>query len=160
MTKSFLIVLVCLLLPATALAQQPGSGTTPGSANPAGSANPGSATPPPSDPMPAPPTATSDAAALRKICVDAMNADKAFAEKIVATANENAALLRLQLDVKQHEKAAAAIAKNEKHVILAYAAMWLVAIGFVLFLWMRQQALRNEIGQLKADLDAATKGSK
>jgi hypothetical protein len=45
-------------------------------------------------------------------------------------------------------------------VIMAYAAMWIIAAGFVIFLWMRQQALRNEIAQLKVDLDAATKDGK
>jgi CcmD family protein len=40
-------------------------------------------------------------------------------------------------------------------VILAYAAMWVIAAGFVLFLWRRQQALRSEIERLRRDLDAA-----
>ncbi|MFO1533991.1 MAG: hypothetical protein ABR562_10065, partial [Thermoplasmatota archaeon] len=57
--------------------------------------------------------------------------------------------------VKQHQDAALAIAKNEKHVILAYAAMWVIAAGFVLFLWRRQQHLKTEIAQLRRDLDAA-----
>jgi len=42
-------------------------------------------------------------------------------------------------------------------VILAYAAMWLLSVGFVLFLWRRQQGLRVEIGQLRRDLEAASK---
>ena len=54
-------------------------------------------------------------------------------------------------------EAAAEIAKNEKHVILAYAAMWLVAAGFVLFLWRRQQALKIEIANLRRDLATAAK---
>lgn len=95
------------------------------------------------------------AADLRKTCVDAMNADPTFAAAIVTRADENAAKVRLKADLEQHEKAAAAIAKNERHVILAYAAMWIVAAGFLIFLWRRQQGLRLEILRLQRELDAA-----
>ncbi|HWU87503.1 MAG TPA: hypothetical protein VN253_09525, partial [Kofleriaceae bacterium] len=100
------------------------------------------------------------AAELRKTCVAAMNADKSFAASIVATADENAARVRLAADLAQHEKAAETIAKNEHHVILAYAAMWIVAAGFLIFLWRRQQGLRLEILRLQRDLEAATKDGK
>jgi len=49
------------------------------------------------------------------------------------------------------------IAKNERHVILAYAAMWVVAAAFVIFLWRRQLALKDEIQRLQRDLAAAIK---
>ena len=52
------------------------------------------------------------------------------------------------------------ILKNEAHVIYAYAAMWLLAAAFLLFVWRRQQGLRTEIAQLRADLAAAAKDSK
>ena len=100
---------------------------------------------------PAPPTPIGDAAEKRKICAEAMNADPSFAAKIVDTVNENTA--------KEHRRAAAAIAKNERHVVLAYASMWIVAAAFVLFLWRRQQLLKTEIAQLRRDLDAATSDS-
>ncbi len=165
--KKPLIVLCVLLVPALAFAQPAGSGSAPA---PAGSGSaPSEPAPPP--PPPTPPAPTTDAAALRKTCADAMNADPSFAEAIVQNAYDvvgqkcelvdaAAAKRRLALDSEQHEKAAAAIAKNEKHVIMAYAAMWIIAAAFVLFLWRRQQLLRMEIAQLKADLDAATKDSK
>lgn len=86
---------------------------------------------------------------LRKTCADAMNADPAFADTIVTTINEQTA--------KQHRDAAMAIAKNEKHVLFAYAAMWLVAAGFLMFMWRRQQGLKTEIAQLRRDLEAAAK---
>jgi cell division protein FtsL len=89
-----------------------------------------------------------------------MNADPTFAASIVAKADANAARVRLEADRMQHEKAASAIAKNERHVILAYVAMWLVAAGFVIFLWRRQQSLQLEIQRLKHDLDAATRDGK
>lgn len=88
-------------------------------------------------------------AELRKICADAMNTSPGFADDIVKTINEDTA--------RQHEKAAAAIAKNEKHVIMAYAAMWVIAAMFLMFLWRRQQALKGEIANLKRDLEAAAK---
>ena len=149
------ILLLLALVPTIALAQPPGSGSAPAA---------GSAPVPPETPLPAgdpaPPPSTPDAAALRKTCTDAMNADPTFAAKIVEVADTNAAKKRLELDLAQHETAAKAVSKNQKHVILAYAAMWLVAVGFLLFLWRRQQLLKIEIAQLKTDLDAATKDGK
>ena len=56
-----------------------------------------------------------------------------------------------------HETAAAAIAKNQKHVVLAYGALWILSAGFLLFLWKRQQNLKSEIAQLKRELDDAAK---
>jgi len=94
-----------------------------------------------------------DAAAKRQICVDAMNADPEFARSIVVTVDK-------QIDaktIKAHEDAAQHIAENETHVLLAYAAMWICAALFVVFLWRRQQALKAEIAQLRRDLDAAGK---
>ena len=88
-------------------------------------------------------------AELRQICADAMNKNPGFSEAIVKTINEDTYL--------QHERAAAAVAKNEKHVIMAYAAMWVIAAMFLMFLWRRQQALKGEIANLKRDLEAAAK---
>jgi len=85
----------------------------------------------------------------RQSCVDAMNADPAFAQDIVKTINEKTAY--------KHAHAADEIALNERHVIFAYAAMWVVAALFVIFLWRRQQALRAELARLQKDLDAAIK---
>ena len=91
--------------------------------------------------------------AARKTCVAAMNANPEFAKSIVATADK-------QIDARTiaaHEQAANNIAENERHVLLAYAAMWIIAALFVVYLWRRQQALRLEIAQLRKDLDAAGK---
>jgi len=106
-------------------------------------------------PVPAP--AAADAAELRKVCAAALNADPSFAADIVKTADKAAAERRLAADSQQHDEAARHIATNERHVIVAYAAMWLVAVAFVLFLSRRQIALRREIAMLRRDLDAATK---
>lgn len=143
MLASFAVVCV---LGAVAMAQPAGSGSATGSAavDPAA----GSAAPTPSPP-PAPTAAIDD---RRKMCTDAMNADPSFRDKIVEVANENTA--------KEHRRAAAAIAKNERHVVLAYASMWVISALFVLFLWRRQQLLKSEIAMLRRDLDAATKDGK
>jgi hypothetical protein len=94
-----------------------------------------------------------DVAAARKSCTDAMNADPEFAKSILATVDK-------QIDQKTidaHTQANKFIAKNERHVLLAYGAMWVIAALFVAFLWLRQQKLRAEITQLRKDLDAAGK---
>ena len=90
---------------------------------------------------------------LRKTCTDAMNADPTFAKSIIEIADKDAADRRLEATEKEHLDAAMHIEKDEKHVILAYAAMWIIAAGFVLFLWRRQQALKAEIAQLRRDLE-------
>ena len=90
---------------------------------------------------------------LRKICTDAMNADPVFAKAIVDVADKDAAQRRLDATEKEHLDAAEHIAKDQKHVILAYGAMWVIAAGFVIFLWRRQQALKAEIAALRKDLD-------
>ena len=110
-------------------------------------------------------TAAADAPAppaARQACTDAMNADPAFARDIVSVALnreavEPSALCASADTIKTHLDAAYHVAKNERHVILAYAAMWVIAAGFVVFLWRRQQLLRAEIAQLRKDLDAAAK---
>jgi len=97
---------------------------------------------------------TYDVSAARKACTDAMNSDPIFAKDIIATVDK-------QIDQKTidaHMDANKHIQKNEKHVIYSYAAMWIIAALFVAFLWMRQQALKGEIAQLRKDLDAAAKG--
>lgn len=86
---------------------------------------------------------------LRKICADAMNQNPGFSDAIVKTINEDTYL--------QHARAADAVAKNQKHVVMAYAAMWVIAVAFLLFLWRRQQGLKVEIANLKRDLEAAAK---
>jgi hypothetical protein len=148
-----IIAVLLVLAPLSASAQPAGSAApTAGSAAPAAA---GSADAPPAvmpkvpEPAPPSPAAAPSAADLRQTCAAAMNADPTFAESIVETINKQT--------LEQHKAAASAIAKNEKHVILAYAAFWMLAALFVVFLWRRQQGLKAEIAQLKRDLDAASK---
>jgi len=143
--RSLMIVFVMFLAVPVASAQT-GSGSAEAGAGSAAAPVPAPAADPATLKMQVPEPTPEE---LRKICADAMNKNPGFAEDIVKTINEDTA--------NQHEKAALAIAKNEKHVILAYAAMWVIAVGFLLFLWRRQQGLQSEIANLKRDLEAAAK---
>lgn len=104
--------------------------------------------------QPAPPAAppVSDA---RKACAEAMNADPTFAAAVVKTADEKAAKQRDDDTLAAHTEAVRRVQMNQAHVVWSYAAIWLVAAAFVIFLWRRQQALQKEIGQLRRDLEAA-----
>jgi hypothetical protein len=86
-------------------------------------------------------------------CFDLANKDKAFGDALlkVVDARIDAEIVQAHKDAYHH------IQKNESAVIYAYAALWVIAAGFVVFLWRRQQALRGEIAQLKTDLAAAAK---
>jgi hypothetical protein len=164
-----LVVLVALA--GTAFAQNGGGSAPPGGAAagatpaPAAPSEPPAAVPaqpstaaPAADPAAAP-AAASSAGDARKLCTAAMNADPQFAAAIVKTADEKAALQRDADTLAAHTDASAHVQKNEQHVIYAYAAMWIVAAGFVLFLWRRQQALQAEIANLRRDLEAAGSGA-
>ncbi len=107
------------------------------------------------------------------MCAQALNADHTFAMSIIGTliaqlearpamfrdSDEAQRLLKVvsESTLDQHQQAATAIAKNERHVIMAYAAMWMLAALFVLFLWSRQRQLKIEIAQLRRDLEVAAK---
>jgi hypothetical protein len=87
--------------------------------------------------------------AARQACTDAMNADPDFARAIISTVDKQADQRIIDAEVF----AAKRIQMNEKHVIYAYAAMWLVAALFVAFLWNRLIRLKAEIAQLRRDLE-------
>lgn len=107
-------------------------------------------------------TTGSDAASLRETCSKAMNADPGFAKSIVIVAEKNyrkASYEQIERENKEivaNEQQQERFAKNERHVILAYAAMWVLAAGFLVMLWRRQQGLVAEIAQLNRDLAEAT----
>jgi len=134
-----LIVLVAFAGPAFA---QPAADPAPAAAQPQPAA------PPPSVPPAAP-------SAGRQACAAAMNADPAFAAEIVRVADERAAKQRDDDTLKTHNDAVARVQQNQAHVVWAYAAIWIVAALFVIFLWRRQQGLQAEIASLRRDLEAA-----
>jgi hypothetical protein len=150
------LVAIAVGFPGALLAQPaspPAAADPARAADPASGADPGALAPPTA----APAAPASDA---RAQCTAAMNADPKFAAEIVKIADEKAALQRDQDTVAAHNDAYFHIQKNERHVIYAYAAMWIIAAGFVIFLWRRQQALVHEIGQLRRDLEAAADDGK
>jgi CcmD family protein len=114
----------------------------------------------------APAVSSAEARALRKTCVDAMNADPSFASEIVQTAvmkgtGSPTNTFCADVDtIETHRNAVMHVQKNERHVIGAYAAMWVIAALFLLYLFRRQQRLRAEIDQLRRELDAAAKDGK
>lgn len=117
------------------------------------------AQPPAAGPEPA------NAAELRKTCVDAMNANEPFARAIIQTAIKKElvyakALCESDAAIKAHQDAVAHVEKNQRHVIGAYAAIWVIAALFLLYLLRRQGRLKAEIAQLRRDLDAATRDGK
>ncbi|HEX4420563.1 MAG TPA: hypothetical protein VH165_21760 [Kofleriaceae bacterium] len=135
--------------PAAGSAGSAGSGASAGSAGSGASvAGAAEAQPPVSPPA-------SAAIDPRRACTEAMNADPKFAAAITKVADEQAAVQRDKDTLDAHQSAYAHVQKNEKHVIYSYAAMWIVAALFVLFLWRRQQALNAEIASLRRDLAAA-----
>jgi len=137
------------------------AGVASAAAEPAPAAAPPAASDPaPASPPAAQPPAPAAAGDARKQCAAAMNADPKFAAEIVQIADEKAAAQRDADTLAAHTEAVARVQKNERHVIYAYVAMWLVAAAFVMFLWRRQQSLNAEIAQLRRDLEAATDDSK
>ena len=53
---------------------------------------------------------------------------------------------------KAHQQAAQKITTNERHVFLAYGAIWVMVAGLVGVMWLRQQRLSAEIARLTAQL--------
>jgi hypothetical protein len=158
MTKTIASWLVLAGLTGAAFAQPAGSAGSTAPAAPAAPTAPDAAAPSPSAPPAAPAAAPPGDA--RTLCAAAMNADPKFAAEIAKTADERAALQRDADTLAAHTDAYAHIQKNERHVIYAYAAMWIIAALFVIFLWRRQQALKAEIAGLRRDLEAAAEDHK
>jgi hypothetical protein len=149
------IVLVALLASGGAAFAQAGPGSAP-AGTPAGAAPaaPEAGTASPTAPAPAASPAL-DIAAARKACSAALNADPKFEAEIVRVADERSQQQRDRDTIDAHNDAYLHIQKNERHVLHAYAGMWVVAAAFVIFLWRRQQALKLEISHLRRDLEAA-----
>jgi hypothetical protein len=117
-------------------AQEPGA--TPASGAPAASA--AAATPA---------TATGDApyrSPMRSQCEDEMAKDADWRASVK---------LRLAPDV--HAEDAQQMLTNRRHVVMAYAALWALVAGFVVFMWMRQRGLQAEIARLEREIIQATK---
>ena len=54
-----------------------------------------------------------------------------------------------------HEAEAALIQRNEKHVVMAYAGLWVLTVGFLVLLWIRQRKLVAELEALESKVAKA-----
>lgn len=170
--KTILCILV-LAISSPAFAQ-PGSAATPTGSGSSGSAAPaaGSGASTPADAAgsagsasaPAPDFPMPSGVKPTKVCLDEMDKDPGFADYIIKRTElklkdkvNNEQVLKDLCTVRQHQESQDEVTTNKRHVLLAYVAMWLVAAGFVIFLWRKQQALKREIVLLRNDLDAATR---
>jgi len=156
----FAAVWIVLVVFAGAAFAQTAAGAAPAPAAAAGSGAAAAAgepaIPPPAAPATPPPAAQAQPAPdARRLCAAAMNADPQFAAEIIKIADEKAAKQRDADTLAAHTDANAHVQKNERTVIYGYAAMWIVAAAFVIFLSRRQQALKTEIANLRRDLEAA-----
>jgi hypothetical protein len=167
------IILVLLLVSSTSVADSGSAGSgsagsgsagsdSTGSDSPAGAGS-GSANAPapvPDFPMPAGVKPT-------KVCLDEMDKDPEFADYIIQRTEKKLAakinaeqVLKDQCTLFDHTESQKDVATNKRHVLMAYIAMWLVAAGFILFMWRKQQGLKAEIAALRRDMAAATKDLK
>ena len=54
-----------------------------------------------------------------------------------------------------HEADANVMLKNKKHVVMAYGALWVLTVAFLVLLYMRQRKLVTEIARLEAKIAKA-----
>jgi hypothetical protein len=96
--------------------------------------------PPPQDPDPAkrPPAYDSP---MRQQCEDELAKDHDWWFNLEG-----------RLRTHTHEQTAKEITTNNRHVVMAYAAIWIIAVGFVVLMWRKQVALRGEIERLSKEL--------
>lgn len=67
--------------------------------------------------------------------------------------------LRNQLRGDVHTEDANLMLHNKRHVVIAYAAIWILAVAFLVLMWRRQRTLRNQIEELRQDVERAAKES-
>lgn len=87
---------------------------------------------------------------LKQTCMDAINSDQQWT-------NELTAIIEKRVRFQVHNEESELIAMNKRHVVLAYAVLWLLAVGFLVMQWRRQQALKRQIETLTRDLETAIK---
>lgn len=61
-------------------------------------------------------------------------------------------MLRLEI----HEEDADLTLRNRRHVVLAYAALWILAVAFLTLMFLRQRSLLAEIARLRREVSRAT----
>jgi CcmD family protein len=54
-----------------------------------------------------------------------------------------------------HEAEARRVTHNNRHVVLAYGALWVLTAGFLALMFLRQKKLLSEIARLEAEVAKA-----
>jgi C4-dicarboxylate-specific signal transduction histidine kinase len=149
--RSLVIALVAVtaLVSVTALA---------GSA--AGQPAPAAPTAAPAVPVDAAPAPAAPAKLTREQIIEALAQDKALEEDFVRQLKARHALELNETTRQRHDDDARQIALNKRHVVLAYAALWILSVLFLVVLWRRQQTMNARIAQLQKELDAAVASNK
>jgi CcmD family protein len=65
--------------------------------------------------------------------------------------------IKLRIAPEVHAEDAQQMLTNRRHVVMAYAALWVLVAGFVVFMWMRQRGLQAEIERLEREIAQAAK---
>lgn len=81
---------------------------------------------------------------MRAQCADEMRKDPAIRADCKA-----------QWTTELREQDYRQMTKDNKHVVMAYAAIWILMMIFVVALWMRQRKLTAEISRLEDELKKA-----
>jgi len=149
--RRLVLALVVIVSSATAAAAQPAAEPPP--------PPPPTATPP----APAAPPATAPTP-TREACTKAINETPEWKNDLIEQLKPQISsdfYAKLDKDSHdRHEQDSILIARNHRHVVMAYAALWVLSIGFLLYLWRRQQRLTDQIGRLQHELEAALKADK
>jgi C4-dicarboxylate-specific signal transduction histidine kinase len=119
-------------------------------------------TEPTAAPTAAPALAPAPAAAplTRDQIIDALARDKALEEDFVRQLKARHALELNEATRQRHDDDSKQIALNKRHVVMAYAALWILAVVFLVVLWRRQQTLNARIAQLQKELESAVASNK
>lgn len=80
---------------------------------------------------------------------------RAACRQTVAADKKMHARLKNVLRPDIHAEDGNLMARNYRHVVIAYAALWIFAVVFLVLLFLRQRALTAEITRLSAELDRA-----
>lgn len=65
--------------------------------------------------------------------------------------------IKLRIAPEVHAEDAQQMLTNRRHVVMAYASLWVLVAGFVVFMWLRQRGLQAEIARLEREIAQAAK---
>lgn len=65
--------------------------------------------------------------------------------------------MKLRIAPEVHAEDAQQMLTNRRHVVMAYASLWVLVAGFVVFMWLRQRGLQAEIARLEREIAQAAK---